>query len=104
MPFNYWFKLGSIQEISLLDADPITKRLESLRRAHKCCDRMPIFNRLPNDLQPRAPGGPQYNQVHAASLSRTLSAKRLVEPVSMTTGDTLLFRFRRSGSSRSRED
>src|SRR6266446_1881381 len=87
MPFNYWFKLGSIQKISLLDADPITKRLESLRRANKCCDRMPIFNRLPNDLQPRAPGGPQYNQVHAASLSRTLSAKRLVEPVSMTTSN-----------------
>src|SRR5258705_13592366 len=99
MPFNYWFKLGSIQEISLLDADPITKRLESLRRAHKCCDRMPIFNRLPNDLQPRAPGGPQYNQVHAAPRFPELSAKRLVEPVSMTTGDTLLFRFRRSGSS-----
>src|SRR5258708_2292561 len=76
MPFKYWFNVGSIQKISLLDADPITKRLESLRRAHKCCDRMPIFNRLPNDLQPRAPGGPQYNQLHTASLSTTLSAKR----------------------------
>src|SRR5258707_14997270 len=104
MPFNYWFKLGSIQKISLLDADPITKRFESLRRAHKCCDRMPIFNRLPDDLQPRAPCGPQYNQLHTASLSTTLSAKRLVAPVSTATGDTRLFPFRRSGSSLPRED
>src|SRR5216683_964462 len=98
MPFNYGFKLGSIQEISLLDADAITKRLKSLRRANKCRDRMTMFNRLPNDLQPRAPGGSQYNQLHAASLSRTLSAfgERLIEPVSMATGDTLLCRLRRS--------
>src|SRR5260370_7343982 len=74
MPFNYGFKLGSIQEISLLDADAITKRLKSLRRANKCRDRMTMFNRLPNDLQPRAPGGSQYNQLHAASLSKTVSA------------------------------
>src|SRR5258708_7063658 len=101
MPCNYGFKLGSIQEISLLDADAITKRLESLRRANEGSDRMTLLHRLPNDLQPRAPGGSQYNQLHAASLSRTLSVfgERLIEPVSMATGDILLFRFRRSGSS-----
>src|SRR6267154_3070544 len=101
MTCNYGFKLGSIQEISLFDDDAITKRLESLRRANKCRNRVTMFNRLSNDLQPRAPGGSQYNQLHAASVSTTLSVfgERLIEPVSMATGDTLLFPFRRSGSS-----
>src|SRR5260370_8046817 len=103
MPFNYWFQLGSIQEISFLDADPITKRLESLPRANKCRDRMPIFNRLPNDLQPRAPGGPQYNQLHTASLSTTLSAKRLVAPLTIPTAHTWPFPFHLSRSSFSRK-
>jgi hypothetical protein len=33
---------------------------------------MTLLNRLPNDLQPCAPCGSQYNQFHAASLSKRL--------------------------------
>src|SRR5260370_7066548 len=35
---------------------------------------MAAFDRLPNDLQPGRPCGPQYNQLHAARRSRTSSA------------------------------
>ena len=74
MTFDNPFKLGAIQQISLLDGDAIPKWLESLRRANKCRYGMTVFDRLPNDLQPRAPCGAQYNKLHAAPYSRTPSA------------------------------
>jgi len=74
MTFDNPFKLGAIQQISLLDGDAIPKWLESLRRANKCRYGMTVFDRLPNDLQPRAPCGAQYNQLHAARRSGTPGA------------------------------
>jgi hypothetical protein len=65
------FQVRTIQQVSLLHADAIPKRLQPLRRANQRCDRMTAFKRLPNDLQP---GGTQYNQLHKPSLSGTLCA------------------------------
>ena len=67
MTFNNRFKLGAVQQIALLDGNAILKRLEPLRRANKCRHGMTVFNRLPNDLQPGGPRGPQYNQLHGVS-------------------------------------
>ena len=58
MTFDNPFKLGAIQQISLLDGDAIPKWLESLRRANKCRYGMTVFDRLPNDLQPVPPVAP----------------------------------------------
>jgi hypothetical protein len=52
----------------LLDGDAIVELLKPLRRANKCRHGMIVFNRLPHDLQSRAPGGTQYNQFHGALL------------------------------------
>ena len=78
MTLNNPFKLGTIQQISLLDGDAIPKWLESLGRANKCRDGMTTFKRLPNDLQSRAPCGTEYNELHNAPLSRTPRVLRLV--------------------------
>ena len=60
------FKLGTVQQISLLHGDAVLERLESLRRANKCRYGVTLFNRLANDFQAGAPGGTQHQQLHAA--------------------------------------
>jgi hypothetical protein len=60
------FKLGAIQQISLVDGNAILKWLESLRRANKRGHGMTAVNRLPDNLQPNTPCGPKYSEFHRA--------------------------------------
>ena len=86
MTFDDPFKLGAIQQISLLDGDAIPKWLESLRRANKCSYGMTVFDGLPNELQSRATGGTQYNQFPAA--------RRSGPPCVFECGVSLVFHIR----------
>src|SRR5258705_5872617 len=104
MTFDNTFKLGIIQQIPLLDGNAIPKRLESLRRANKCRYRMTVFDRPPNDLQPRAPGGTQYNQLHAGLRSRTLSAFGLSADVASHISYRLLYSIKDATISPSAEN